>query len=66
MTTIRTAIALTVALIAAPLFAGTADFNEGTRNHHLSALTGLDAATLDQMSMDEIGAVIASRRDANA
>jgi len=33
MTTIRTAIALPVALIAAPLFAGTAGFNEGTRRH---------------------------------
>ena len=58
MTTIRTATALPVDLIAAPLFADTAGFNEGTRNHHLSALIGPDAAALDKTSMDEIGAVI--------
>lgn len=63
---IPTAIALSMGLIAIPLYAQTPPGETPPprveQNHHLSGLTGLDAATLDSMTMTEIGALIAARR----
>ncbi len=62
MTKAITAIALAAALTAALAATAQQDDAPVTVNHALGGITGLDTATIEQMSFDEIADVIEARR----